>query len=100
MEIKTCIKESFAVIGKEGSTSDGEGFIQKLWYDANSHFAEVQHLAEKDKDGNIVGIWGVMSDFPVHSIRGKISAKDFILPEWNAEMTPKLLTAAQRSFMM
>ena len=24
-------KKAFAVIGKEGSTLDGEGFIQKLW---------------------------------------------------------------------
>ena len=31
------IKEEFVVIGKEGSTSDGEGFIQKLWNDANGH---------------------------------------------------------------
>ena len=27
------IKKSFVVIGKEGSTLDGEGFIQKLWDD-------------------------------------------------------------------
>lgn len=63
MKVNRCIKESFAVIGKEGSTAEGEGFIQKLWEDANSHFAEVQHLAKKDKDGNIIGIWGAMSDF-------------------------------------
>ena len=41
------IKKSFVVIGKEGSTLDGEGFIQKLWDDANSHFGEVAHLAKK-----------------------------------------------------
>ncbi len=63
MEIKQCIKESFSVIGKEGSTRDGEGFIQKLWEEANSHFNEVAHLAKKDEDGNIGGIWGAMSDF-------------------------------------
>lgn len=63
MELKKCIKESFAVIGKEGSTDSGEGFIQRLWEDANSHFNEVQHLAKKDDEGNIVGIWGAMSDF-------------------------------------
>ena len=40
------IKKSFVVIGKEGSTLDGEGFIQKLWDDANSHFGEVAHLAK------------------------------------------------------
>ena len=63
MKINKCVKESFAVIGKEGSTLDGENFIQKLWDDANSHFAEVQHLAKKDENGNSGGIWGAMSDF-------------------------------------
>ena len=56
------IKKSFVVIGKEGSTLDGEGFIQKLWDDANSHFGEVAHLVKKDANGGIVGIWGAMSD--------------------------------------
>ena len=41
MEIKKCIKESFSVIGKEGSSKNGNGFIQKLWEDANSHFNEI-----------------------------------------------------------
>jgi predicted transcriptional regulator YdeE len=63
MKIDKCKKASFVVIGKEGSTSDGEGFIQKLWDDANSHFGEVQHLAKKDENGDIAGIWGAMSDF-------------------------------------
>ena len=63
MKIEKCKKESFTVIGKEGSTSDGEGFVQRLWADANSHFEEIQHLAKRDKDGNIAGIWGAMSDF-------------------------------------
>lgn len=63
MNINKCIKESFVVIGKEGSTEADEGFIQKLWEDANSHFGEVVHLAKKDGSGNIVGIWGAMSDF-------------------------------------
>lgn len=57
------IKEEFVVIGKEGSTLDGEGFIQKLWNDANSHFSEVAHLVKKDANGSIVGVWGTMSDF-------------------------------------
>lgn len=63
MKFEKCKKEAFTVIGKEGSTSDGEGFIQKLWEDANSHFNEIQHLAKKDENGNIMGIWGAMSDF-------------------------------------
>ena len=44
MKIEKCRKESFVVIGKEGATTDGAGFIQKLWEDANSHFGEVVHL--------------------------------------------------------
>ena len=46
MKIEKQIKPSFSVIGKEGSTLDGQGFIQKLWEDANSHFIEVQPLAK------------------------------------------------------
>lgn len=63
MEIKRCVKDAFVVIGKEGSTEDGEGFIARLWEDANGHFHEVAHLAKRDENGNIGGIWGVMSDF-------------------------------------
>lgn len=63
MEIKTCAKESFSVIGKEGSTNDGEGFVQALWADANSHFDEIAPFAKKNEKGNIMGIWGLMSDF-------------------------------------
>ena len=63
MKIEICEKESFVVIGKEGATTDGAGFIQKLWDEANSHFGEIAHLAKKDEDGNISGIWGAMSDF-------------------------------------
>ena len=45
MKIEKCVKESFVVIGKAGSTLDGDGFIQRLWADANSHFEEILHLA-------------------------------------------------------
>lgn len=60
--INRCTKEAFAVIGKEGSTDEGNGFIQRLWEDANSHFEEVAHLAKKDEKGNVAGVWGAMSD--------------------------------------
>ena len=79
MKIEKCKKESFVVIGKEGATTDGAGFIQKLWDDANSHFGEVAHLAKKDETGNISGIWGAISPGP--SSLGKISVKGFILRE-------------------
>ena len=35
MNIEKLVKESFCVIGKEGSTLEGEGFVQRLWDDAN-----------------------------------------------------------------
>lgn len=57
------IKKSFVVIGKMGSKSDGEGFIQKLWDDANSNFGEIAHLVRRDENGALAGIWGAMSDF-------------------------------------
>ena len=60
--MENIIKKAFVVIGKEGSTLNGEGFIQKLWDDANGHFDEVAHLAKRDENGNLVGIWGAMSD--------------------------------------
>lgn len=63
MKIETYIKEPFSVIGKEGSTDDGQGFIKALWTDANGHFEEVQPLAKCDGNGTLVGIWGLMSDF-------------------------------------
>ena len=63
MDIQRFRKESFSVIGKEGSTEDGGGFIQRLWADANAHFGEVAHLAKKDEKGSLAGIWGAMSDF-------------------------------------
>jgi len=63
MEFSKCIKDSFVIIGKEGTTNDGSGFIQRLWDSANSHFDEVEHLAKKDDKGKLLGIWGAMSDF-------------------------------------
>ena len=56
------IKPAFTVIGKEGSTRDGAGFIQRLWEDANAHFCEIAHLA-KMENGQLAGVWGAMSDF-------------------------------------
>ena len=63
MNIETIIKPAFTVIGKEGSTADGEGFVQRLWAEANAHFDEVAHLAKRDENGVPVGFWGAMTDF-------------------------------------
>lgn len=62
MNIQTCTKAAFSVIGKEGAISDGNNRIPSLWADANSHFEEIAHLAKRDETGNLVGIWGAMSD--------------------------------------
>lgn len=63
MEIERIRKESFAVVGLEGSTEDGDGFVQVLWQQANARFGEVEHLALRDDSGCPVGFWGAMSDF-------------------------------------
>ena len=57
MQIEHVIKEGFAVIGREGSTDEGEGFIGKLWERANAGFGEVAHLAIMDEKGTLQGIW-------------------------------------------
>lgn len=61
--METVIKESFTVIGKEGSTEDGADFIRRLWDEANGQFSQIAHLAKKDENGNLIGIWGAMTDF-------------------------------------
>ena len=62
MTIQKCTLPSFSVIGKAGSTEDGPGFVQRLWQEANAHYAEVSHLAKTDESGKPVGFWGAMSD--------------------------------------
>ncbi len=62
MDIKRCIKESFSIIGKEGSTNEGDGFIQRLWEEANGDFLSVLPLAKYNENGNVAGVWGAMSD--------------------------------------
>lgn len=57
------IKPAFTVIGMEGSTRDGEGFIQRLWEQANSRFGEIAPLARMNHQGQLCGVWGAMSDF-------------------------------------
>ncbi|NLN47004.1 MAG: GyrI-like domain-containing protein [Clostridiaceae bacterium] len=63
MEFRECVKESFCVIGKEGSTEDGIAFAKALWKDANAHFSEVSPVAKRDEHGDLAGIWGLMTDF-------------------------------------
>ena len=62
MDIRKCSKGPFSVIGKEGCTDDGAGFIAKLWEEANGNFHEIEAMAKRDRDGNFAGFWGAMSD--------------------------------------
>lgn len=57
------IKPAFAVIGMEGSTEDGPGFIPALWEKANARFSEVAELAKYNPDGSPLAIWGAMTGF-------------------------------------
>ena len=68
MNIEKITKHAFSVIGKEGSTKDGNGFIQKLWEEANANFGEIAHLVKTDENGLPIGVWGAMTDFS-HSFR-------------------------------
>ena len=48
MHIEIINKDSFCVIGKEGSTDMGTGFIQKLWNEAHTHVNELANLVISD----------------------------------------------------
>jgi len=63
MEFEKIALPAFRVIGMEGSTDDGEGFIQNLWEAANARFSEVAPLARTDANGAPAGVWGAMTDF-------------------------------------
>ena len=63
MAVLRVLKPSFTVIGIEGSTDDGDGFIQKLWSEANARFSEIESLCKRDSDGTFAGFWGAMTDF-------------------------------------
>lgn len=62
MTIEKITKPAFSVIGRMGSTGDGEGFIARLWQKANGHFAEIEPFVKRDENGVPAGFWGAMSD--------------------------------------
>ena len=71
MDIKRLKVDSFAVLGKLGSTNDGVGFVQRLWQDLNDHFLEIKHLALTNEQDAYVGFWGLMSDFDMDFMQWK-----------------------------
>lgn len=54
---------AFSVLGREGSTDDGAGFIARLWQEANEHFSDIAGYVVYGKNGAPVRLWGLMSDF-------------------------------------
>lgn len=64
MSVRIEDKESFTVIGKlgQGLAVEGPKWIPALWQAANNGFGEIQNLAKTDEEGNLVGLWGAMSD--------------------------------------
>ena len=95
MKIERCKKESFIVIGKEGATTDGAGFIQKLWDEANSHFEKFRIWHRKMKMGTLAEYGVQCLIFPVPFSLGKTLIEDFTLREWSAMMTQKPLMVGQ-----
>lgn len=63
MQVERIEKPAFAVIGRLGSTKEGEGLVARLWQEANAHFGEIEPLVKRDENGVPVGFWGAMSDF-------------------------------------
>ena len=63
MNVERIIKPEFTVIGMEGSTNDGDGFIGRLWAATNARFGEIAELCKRDESGAFAGFWGAMSDF-------------------------------------
>lgn len=98
MKIEKREKEAFAVIGKEGSTSDGKDFIQKLWEEANAHFEEISHLAKKTKTEISSEYGALCPTFPAPLSPGRISEEAFTLRALSAESRRKPPRAGQNGW--
>ncbi len=55
-------KEAFSVIGREGSTEEGTTVIRRLWTELQENLRDIAPVVLQ-KDGKLLGIWGLMSDF-------------------------------------
>lgn len=90
------IKEKFVVIGKEGSTSDGDGFIQKLWDDATAILVK-SRIWQRETQKEVLWGYGVPCRIvPVHLNRGRTaSVKACIWREWSVTIMQKHLMAGR-----
>ena len=90
MKMNRSVKKSFVVIGKEGSTLDGDDFIQKLWNDAKYSIWRRKMKMEIYAESGVRCLI-----FPAISCPGRILTKGSILRAWSATMTLKLPMAGQ-----
>lgn len=63
MNIEQITLPAVTLIGMEGSTDDGDGFVARLWEQANARFSEIEPLVMRDENGIPTGFWGAMTDF-------------------------------------
>lgn len=101
MDIRLIHYKAFSVIGKLGSTNDGEGFIKRLWEEVNRDFKEINDLVLYDSDHHIEAIFGLMSDFSLsfkpwennfsegYYLAGPIVRDDAVAPEGFTKWTVK-----------
>ena len=62
LEMEHIFMPAVSIIGREGSTAEGEGFIARLWSELEAHYSEIAHLVDTDEHGTPCGFWGAMSD--------------------------------------
>lgn len=76
MEFTTVRKDSFAVLGKEIYTWDGDGMIPRLWEAVEKKFSEIEGIVLRDGSGHPLGKWGAMSskkrDFSMWEENGSV----------------------------
>lgn len=91
MRIETVLKDSFVVVGKEGSTSDGDGFIQRLWSEANAHLGKSRTWSKKMETGIRLAFGERCLTRHIPLCRGRTTSKKaFILRERNVWMMHRL----------
>jgi predicted transcriptional regulator YdeE len=64
MELRVEERRAFTVIGRQGQgpTRFSQTWIRPLWRDLDRELDAVVHLARRGVNGEVLGMWGLMSD--------------------------------------
>lgn len=64
MERRIVRKDGFSVIGRlgQGPSRFGQVWVRPLWRDLKQEFEAIVHLVRRGADGELTGMWGLMSD--------------------------------------